>query len=121
MEQPQWLNDPFADGIVTYVDGMVEFSGRRIMMLADDCWREEENVRPVDCLYLCRGFLGGMEELFTVYPATFVLMDASLYSSSRRRIERECAAMGVRCIDIAQTGALRWDCCDPEILVYPAR
>lgn len=121
MEQPQWLNDPFADGIVTYVDGMVEFSGRRIMMLADDCWREEEDVRPVDCLYLCRGFLGSMEELFTVYPATFVLMDASLYSSSRRRIARECAAMGVRCIDIAQTGALRWDCCDLEILVYPAR
>lgn len=121
MEQPQWLNDPFVDGVVTFVDGMAEFAGRRIVLLADDCWREEENMRPVDCLYLCRGFLGSIEELFTVYPATVVIMDASLYSSSRRRIERECAAMGVRCIDIAQTGALRWECCDPEFVIYPVR
>ena len=121
IDTPLWVNEPFNDGVLNYSDGMAEFSGRRIMVLADDCWREEENMRPVDCLYLCRGFLGSIEELLTVYPASFVVMDATLYSNSRRRIARECATIGVRCIDISQTGAMRWDCCEPEITIYPAR
>ena len=121
MDTPLWVNDSYGDDVLTFTDGMAEFSRRRIMLLADDCWRDEENMRPVDCLYLCRGFLGSIEELFTVYPASFVVMDASLYANSRRRIAGECAELGIRCIDISREGAMRWDCSAPELTIYPAR
>ncbi len=121
MAEPLWLCDDYSDATVTLLKGMADFSGRRIKVLADDCWRESEIMQPVDCLFLCRGFLGNIAELFTVYPASVVVMDATLYSRSRQRIERECAALGVRCIDLASVGAVKWLCNEPGIILEPMR
>ncbi|MBR6649253.1 MAG: hypothetical protein IKL29_07745, partial [Bacteroidaceae bacterium] len=57
-------------------------------------------IKPVDCLLLCRGFSGSINELTLRYPANYVIMDATLYASSRKRIERECRGLGLRCVDL---------------------
>ncbi|MBO7280223.1 MAG: hypothetical protein J6V00_03565 [Bacteroidaceae bacterium] len=38
------------------------------------------------------------------------MLDATLYQSSRERIKRECRKAGVRCIDLAQQGAVKMLC-----------
>lgn len=104
-----YYKDFFADGL--FVDaGLVQFAGRRIMLLADEHWTGRENVIPVDCIWLCRGFLGDIKELLQLFPSRYVVMDATLYASSRKRIARECRKAGVRCIDLSQSGAVKMLC-----------
>lgn len=121
MEHPEWLSDGFSNANISCLDGMVCFSGRRVKMLFDDCWREEETVQPVDCIYLCRGFLGPVRELLSVYPTRCVIMDATLYAGSRRRIARECAEAGIRCIDIETDGAMMLSCSESSVNLLPMR
>ena len=75
-------------------------------MLADDCWMGDTLQQPMDAVWLCRGFLGSVERLIEVYPASCIILDGSLYEGSRRRLLRECGAAGVGCIDISQLGAV---------------
>lgn len=110
MDEPHLLSDGFSDSKVSFADGVVCFAGRRIKMLADDCWLDDMAIIPVDCLFLCRGFLGKMEELLLRYPTRYVILDATMYRNSCTRIKRECSALGVRCIDLKETGAIKMFC-----------
>ena len=87
------------------MDGLVTFGGRRIKFVADDCWVESLLVEPVDCILLCRGFAGSVKELLERYPTRYVLLDATLYAGSKKRVLRECRELGVRCIDLEDSGA----------------
>lgn len=107
--QPQLLSDGFSNDILTFENNILYFSERKIKMLDDDCWQDETAVTPVDCLFLCRGFKGPIKELMLIYPSRYVIMDATLYSGSRRRITRECAESNVRCIDLTK-GAVKLLC-----------
>ena len=102
--------EPYNDEYVNIKNGLVLFAGRRIALVADEHWDEQSVITPVDCLWLCRGFLGNIEELITLYPTRYILLDATLYQSSRERIKRECRKAGVRCIDLAQQGAVKMLC-----------
>ena len=102
--------EPYNDEYVNIKNGLVLFAGRRIALVADEHWDEQSVILPVDCLWLCRGFLGNIEELITLYPTRYILLDATLYQSSRERIKRECRKAGVRCIDLAQQGAVKMLC-----------
>lgn len=117
MAEPLWLCDDYVGDKLSIDNGLAQFYGRRMMILSDDCWKDNEYIQPVDCLFLCRGFLGSIKELFRVYPATCVVLDATLYAHSRRRIIRECRDMGVRYIDISETGAVKWLCDEPGFFV----
>lgn len=117
IDTPQWLSDGFSGTTIRFKNNMAEFCGRRMMVLADDCWKENEEILPVDCLFLCRGFLGSIKELFSVYPATCIVLDATLYEHSRRRIVRECNELGLRYIDLSQAGAVKWLCNKPGFVV----
>lgn len=101
---------PYNDGTVSVDMGLMQFAGRRIALVADEYWVEQMSIVPVDCIWLCRGFLGTVEELLKVYPSRYVLLDATLYSSSRERIKRECRKVGVSCIDLSQQGAVKMLC-----------
>lgn len=103
----RWLESPYADSCVSYSDGLLSFAGVRMQLLADDCWLSDSLQHPVDVLWLCRGFLGPVERLLEVYPASCIVLDGSLYAGSRRRLLRECGAAGVGCIDISQLGAVK--------------
>ena len=103
----RWLESPYTDSSVSYSDGLLSFAGVRMQLLADDCWLSDSLQHPVDVLWLCRGFLGPVERLLEVYPASCIVLDGSLYAGSRRRLLRECGAEGVGCIDISQLGAVK--------------
>ncbi len=102
-----WLESPYTDSCVSYSNGLLSFAGVRMQLLADDCWLSDSLQHPVDVLWLCRGFLGPVERLLEVYPASCIVLDGSLYAGSRRRLLRECGAAGVGCIDISQLGAVK--------------
>ena len=110
MSQPILLHDGFTDEKVSMSGRLVHFEGRRIAMLSDDCWMDETHVQPVDCIFLCRGFLGKIKRLLEIYPTRYIVMDATLYEGSRRRIARECAQAGVRCLNLKDMGAMKLLC-----------
>lgn len=117
----RWLESPYADSCVSYSDGLLSFAGVRMQLLADDCWLSDSLQHPVDVLWLCRGFLGPVERLLEVYPASCIVLDGSLYAGSRRRLLRECGAAGIGCIDISQLGAVKLKAADGSFSVETMR
>ena len=110
MDAPLWVDGEYCDKKLVYKGGVLEFCGRRIRVLSDKSWMDEEQGSPVDLLFLCKGFKGSMESLLALYPARYVVMDAGLHYMTRRRVERECAVLGVCCIDISEAGAVEFKC-----------
>lgn len=117
----RWLESPYTDSSVSYSNGLLSFAGVRMQLLADDCWLSDSLQHPVDVLWLCRGFLGPVERLLEVYPASCIVLDGSLYAGSRRRLLRECGAAGVGCIDISQLGAVKLKAADGSFSVETMR
>lgn len=117
----RWLESPYTDSSVSYSDGLLSFAGVRMQLLADDCWLSDSLQHPVDVLWLCRGFLGPVERLLEVYPASCIVLDGSLYAGSRRRLLRECGAAGVGCIDVSQLGAVKLKAADGSFSVETMR
>lgn len=109
MEEPRLLPyccySNYSDGNVVLEGGLVTFAGRRIKVIADEEWKEDTLIQPVDCILLCRGFSGSIKDLIARYPSKFILMDATLYAGSLKRIRRECRQQGVRCINLREAGA----------------
>ena len=106
LDSPLWVDGDYACSEFVCSDGALMYGGLKIKLLADDLWRKNIFAEPVDVLVLCRGFLGPVKELVETYPSGCMLLDASLYSRSRERILRECAALGLDPIDISATGAV---------------
>ena len=117
----RWLELPYTDSCVSYSNGLLSFAGVRMQLLADDCWLSDSLQHPVDVLWLCRGFLGPVERLLEVYPASCIVLDGSLYAGSRRRLLRECGAAGVGCIDVSQLGAVKLKAADGSFSVETMR
>ena len=110
MDAPLWVNSDYFDANFSYVEGVAEFCGRRIMLLSGKNWMDSKQNFSVDILFLCKGFKGSMDSLLALHPAKYVVMDAGLHFMTRRRVERECAALGIVCIDVSETGAVAFDC-----------
>ena len=107
---PVWVNGDYADSLLVVTEGLIKFRGRSMQLLQDGNWEEIAESQQVDILYLCKGFKGRMESVLEKFPAGQVVMDAGLHYMSRRRVARECQALGQSCIDISQTGALFFYC-----------
>lgn len=116
--KPVWLASGDSLPAGSYDSGLLAFGGVRMQLLADDCWKGGERQRPVDVLLLCRGFLGSVEELLSLFPARCVLLDGSLYSGSRNRLLRECKAVGIPVMDIA-AGAVKIVAREDEFSIVP--
>ena len=106
LNEPLWVDGDYACSEFLYSAGTLRYGGLKIKLLADELWRNNIFAEPVDVLLLCRGFLGPIKELVETYPSSCMLLDASLYSRSRERILRECAALGVEAVDVSATGAV---------------
>ena len=106
LPEPEWACwDYSADGLAVD-EGLLDFCGLKVRFVDNGHWNESKYSVPADAVVLCRGFLGGIEELFEVYPTGCLVLDASLYKRSRDRILRECASLGVDAVDISRTGAV---------------
>lgn len=116
MNKPQWIVDDFSDENFKYKNGLVKFCNRRVKLLCDNSWQEDTIVQPVDLLYLCKGFTGRMEEVLEKYPTDRIVMDAGLHFMTRRRVTKECDLLGVFCIDIYKSGAVKFFCKDERML-----
>ena len=121
MPEPRWVNGDYECEAFAFSNGVLEYDGLKIRLLADELWRDNIFAEPVDVLVLCRGFLGPVEELLEVYPASCMLLDASLYKRSRDRILRECAVLGVEAVDISRNGALKIAPHDDNFEIIPLR
>lgn len=100
----------YGDASIVNDNGLVQFYGRRIKVLADEHWVNDSIIEPVDCIYLCRGFLGSIKDLLLIYPTRNIVLDATLYKNSRVRILRESAQAGVNTVDLSQRGAVMLPC-----------
>ena len=106
LHEPVWAGCECANSHFSFNEGLLSYAGFKIRLLDNDSWRNNVYSEPTDVVVLCRGFLGSIKELLEVYPAGCIVMDASLYKRSRQRIMRECAALDVEVLDVANTGAL---------------
>ena len=104
---PEWVNWQYSDSLVQCDEGCFVFDGLTVKVLDNTLWRDAECATPVDILVIGRGFLGRIKDLVEVYPASCVVVDASLYKRSRERIKREYANLGVDVVDVSQTGAMK--------------
>ena len=121
LSPPQWVDGDYECDAFVCRDGMLRYGGLKIKMLADEHWRKNIFTEPVDVLLLSRGFLGPVKELVEVYPASCMLLDASLYKRSRDRVLRECAVLGVEAVDISRNGALKIVPHDDKFEIIPLR
>lgn len=118
---PQWVSYGYNDSVVQYNDGLFVFDDIKVKMLDNPHWAENVNAEPVDILVLCRGFLGRINKLVKIYPASCVVVDASLYKHSRERIIREYSQLGIEVVDIADTGAMKVVVQDGNFDLIPMR
>lgn len=107
LPNPVWVDGDYATGLFVCDDGLLDYKGVKVRLLADELWRENLYAEPVDVLLLCRGFLGSVKELCEVYPFSCLVLDASLYARSRSRILRECGLLDIVPVDISATGAVK--------------
>lgn len=106
LHEPVWVGLECDNSHFSFNEGLLSYSGFKIRLLDNDSWKDNIYSEPTDVVVLCRGFLGSIKELLEVYPTECIVMDASLYKRSRKRIMRECAAFDVEVLDVAETGAL---------------
>ena len=106
LHEPQWVEPGYSDSLFSFDSGLLAYAGLEVRLVDNAHWSENIYSEPADVVILCRGFLGSVKELLEVYPAGCLVMDASLYARSRKRIMRECAALDVDVVDVAATGAL---------------
>ena len=106
LDAPCWVTDGCENSLLSFDDGLLSYAGFKVRLVDNAHWRENIYSEPADMVILCRGFLGSIKELLDVYPTGCLVMDASLYERSRRRIMRECAALDVDVVDVASAGAL---------------
>jgi hypothetical protein len=100
---------------------VLSFDGLRVRVVADTLWQSNIYVQPSDAVLLCRGFKGRMRELVEAFPAACYLLDGSLYSNSRQRIQRECVALGIEPVDISAVGAVMLEASGDSFTLTPLR
>lgn len=108
--EPRWVCGDYSDACFSYTSGIVKFCNRSMKLLRDASWQEDSVAHPVDVLFLCKGFKGAMEKVLVKYPTKWVVMDAGLHAMSRKRVAKECSALGVACFDLSQSGAMFFHC-----------
>ena len=121
LSAPVWASFQYADSLLCADNGLLSFAGLNVMMLNHGNWEDNEYVEPVDVLLLCRGFLGKIDKVLEYYPASCLVLDASLYSRSRERILRECRKAGIDAVDISENGAVKIVASGDSFNVCPMR
>lgn len=76
---------------------ILSFGGKRIGIINHNRWREVKTESPfsIDCLYLCRGYTGSVENLTPVFNIRHVVLDSSLPDYRQQALQEECTRLGI--------------------------
>ncbi|MGL4518649.1 MAG: ComEC/Rec2 family competence protein [Phocaeicola sp.] len=90
-------------------EGLFEWKGKRICMVADRRWvnRTTSDRLEIDYLYLCKGFSGDISSLTAHFNVATVVLDAALSRYYVERVVAACDSLQLPCIDLASTGAYK--------------
>ena len=108
LEQPCWLPDVYADGVLQKRGGIVRFRGLTLCVVDDGRWRGLQAGSPlrVDWLVLAGGFRGRVEDLRSVFAVGRVVLHRSLGTRRQQRLMEECRTLGMECTLLSEHGAL---------------
>jgi competence protein ComEC len=78
-------------------DNILLFGGKRVCMVNDDRWKNKRAKfrLPVDCLYVCAGYTGGVENLADVFLIRRIVLDSSISDRRRNILQEECKRLNI--------------------------
>jgi competence protein ComEC len=78
-------------------DNILLFGGKRVCMVSDDRWKNKraEFRLPVDCLYVCAGYTGGVENLADVFLIRRIVLDSSIPNYRQNVLREECKRLDI--------------------------
>lgn len=110
LKAPHVVTTDYADSTLIFNGNVLFFSGRRICVLNDNCWRNKTASKPlsIDYLYLCKGYEGCLNELAGLFVINNVVLDASLSGHRLQAYERECRQQGIHFISLSDEGSVQF-------------
>lgn len=101
-----FLQTSFTTRLLSSPSGIYRIGGRCVVKLSDGYWKHYQSAVPlkVDCLYLCRGFQGGINHWQRVFQFHTVVVDKSLSNRQKLWIRKICEEQGLTYIDISEKG-----------------
>lgn len=101
-----YLQTPFTSRLLSSPSGIYRVGGRCIVRVSDGRWKNRQSPLPlkIDCLYLCRGFQGGMDHWLRVFQFHTVVADKSLSHKQKAWIRKACEERGLTYIDVSGKG-----------------
>lgn len=90
-----------------FKNNLLCYRGQRICLLNDSRWAGKRIASPlrVDCLYITRGYKGKVSDVMGIFRLRTVVLDASLPAYRRRKLQTECARLGIPCYSVPERGA----------------
>ncbi|MCD8081365.1 MAG: ComEC family competence protein [Bacteroides sp.] len=109
LSPPQYLYETYCGEEICWQDPLLHYGGRGIVVVREDRWRSVLRAEPyvADYLYISGGYTGTLEELFRLFRAETVILDASLPEYRLQRLITGCETYGVKCIAISRKGSLQ--------------
>lgn len=116
IESPVLLPADYEEKDIWSHQGITHFGGYTVCLVKNDCWRNKKADHPlfVDYMYICKGYQGKLEQLRPNFKIKNVVLDSSLSDYRAAALKKECRAMGVNFIALAEKGAL-------QLYVTPAK
>lgn len=102
LEKPQIIIDSYHNKHLITQSGIISFNGIRIAMISDNRWRYQRanSVMNLDYLYICRGYRGKLEELFSMFKTRRIILDSSLSKWQQENYAKACYNSHIPCIPL---------------------
>ncbi|MEG1660258.1 MAG: ComEC/Rec2 family competence protein [Bacteroides sp.] len=110
LREPKEVTSNEQDGFFYFDKPVLSFSGKRVCLVNDRCWRylSASYRLSVDYLYLCKGYGGRLEKLTHLFLFSTVILDASLSDYWREAYKKECRRLGFRFISLSEKGSVQF-------------
>jgi competence protein ComEC len=97
LRAPLVVSDSCLQDDIQLRNSILSFGGKRIGIISDNRWRYQQAHRPlhIDYLYICRGYSGHIEELFSMFTTRRVILDSSLSAWRQQHYAAACKSCRV--------------------------
>lgn len=110
LSPPIEASKEYADKELLLHRSMLFFGGCRVAIISENSWKHRVASHPwqVDYLYLCKGFNGQAESLFSLFLPKCVVLDSSLSEKQKKNYAIACRAHRLSCISLSDKGSVRF-------------